>query len=94
MNKTDMQDALASAAGLSKADATRAIDALFGSSGVIASELKGGGKVQITGFGSFVVRDRAARTGRDPRTGEMLQIAAAKALAFKASQALKESLNS
>jgi len=94
VNKTDMQDALASAAGLSKADATRAIDALFGSDGVIASELKGGGKVQITGFGSFVVRDRAARTGRDPRTGQALQIAAAKVPAFKAGQALKDGVNS
>jgi len=93
VNKTDMQDALASAVGLSKADATRAIDALFGSSGIIASELKGGGKVQITGFGSFVVRDRAARTGRDPRTGEALQIAAAKVPAFKAGQALKDGVN-
>ncbi|MCH5373664.1 MAG: HU family DNA-binding protein [Planctomycetes bacterium] len=94
MNKTDMQDALASAAGLSKADATRAIDALFGAGGVIASELKGGGKVQITGFGSFVVRQRAARTGRDPRTGQALQIAAAKVPAFKPGQALKDGVNS
>ncbi len=93
VNKTDMQDALASAAGLSKADATRAIDALFGSSGLIASELKGGGKVQITGFGSFVVRHRAARTGRDPRTGQALQIAAANVPAFKAGQALKDGVN-
>jgi len=94
VNKTDMQDALASAAGLSKADATRAIDALFGAGGVIASELKGGGKVQITGFGSFVVRQRAARTGRDPRTGQALQIAAAKVPAFKPGQALKDGVNS
>lgn len=93
MNKTDMQDALASAAGLSKADATRAIEALFGSSGIIAKELNGGGKVQITGFGSFVVRHRAARTGRDPRTGQSLQIAAAKVPAFKAGQALKDVVN-
>jgi DNA-binding protein HU-beta len=94
VNKTEMQDALASAAGLSKADATRAIDALFGSNGIIATELKGGGKVQITGFGSFVVRHRAARTGRDPRTGQTLQIAAAKVPAFKAGQALKDGVNS
>jgi DNA-binding protein HU-beta len=93
VNKTDMQDALASAAGLSKADATRAIEAIFGSSGIIASELKKGGKVQITGFGSFVVRHRAARTGRDPRTGQSLQIAAANVPAFKAGQALKDGVN-
>jgi DNA-binding protein HU-beta len=94
VNKTDMQDALAAAAGLSKADATRAIDAMFGPNGIIASELKGGGKVQITGFGSFVVRQRAARTGRDPRTGQTLQIAAAKVPAFKPGQALKDGVNS
>ncbi len=93
MNKTELQDALASAAGLSKADATRAVDALFGSSGIIAGELKGGGRVQITGFGSFVVRHRAARTGRDPRTGNALQIAAANVPAFKPGQVLKDSLN-
>lgn len=93
VNKTDMQDALASAAGLSKADATRAIDALFGPRGIIASELKGGGKVQITGFGSFMVRHRAARTGRDPRTGQSLEIGAADVPAFKPGQALKDEIN-
>ena len=93
VNKTELQEALASAANLSKADAARAIDALFGTGGVIAAELKKGGKVQITGFGSFVARQRAARTGRDPRTGNALQIAAATVPAFKAGQALKDALN-
>ena len=93
MNKTELQEALASAADLSKADAARALDALFGPDGLIGSELRKGGKVQVTGFGSFVVRERAARTGRDPRTGAALQIAAAKVPAFKAGQALKDAVN-
>ncbi len=93
MNKTELQEALASAADLSKADAARAIDALFGPTGVIGAELSKGGKVQITGFGSFVVRQRAARTGRDPRTGQALQIPAAKIPAFKVGQALKDTVN-
>jgi len=93
VNKTELQEGLASAANLSKADAARAIDALFGTNGVIAAELKKGNKVQITGFGTFVVRQRAARTGRDPRTGQALQIAAAAVPAFKAGQALKDALN-
>jgi DNA-binding protein HU-beta len=93
VNKTELQETLASEANLSKADAARAVDALFGTGGVIAGELKKGGKVQITGFGSFVVRQRAARTGRDPRTGQALQIAAANVPAFKAGQALKDALN-
>ena len=93
VNKTELQEALASAADLSKADAAKAVDALFGPDGIIGSELRGGGKVQVTGFGSFVVRDRAARTGRDPRTGAALQIPAAKMPAFKAGQALKDVVN-
>ncbi len=93
VNKTELQEALASAANLSKADAARAVEALFGTDGVIAGELKKGGKVQITGFGSFVVRQRAARTGRDPRTGNALQIAAATVPAFKPGQALKDAVN-
>jgi DNA-binding protein HU-beta len=93
VNKTELQEALASAANLSKADAARAVEALFGTDGVIAGELKRGGKVQITGFGTFVVRQRAARTGRDPRTGNALQIAAATVPAFKAGQGLKDAVN-
>jgi len=93
VNKTELQEALASTADLSKADAARAIDALFGPAGIIGAELKKGGKVQITGFGSFVVRKRAARTGRDPRTGQALQISAASVPAFKPGQALKDVVN-
>lgn len=93
MNKTELQEALASSADLSKADAARTVDALFGPDGIIGKELSKGGKVQITGFGSFVVRARAARAGRDPRTGATLQIPAAKIPAFKAGQALKDVVN-
>ena len=84
MNKVELIEALSSRANLSKADAGRAVDALFNGDGVIAGELRGGGRVQVTGFGTFQVRDRAARTGRDPRTGAAIQIKAAKVPAFKA----------
>ena len=93
VNKTELQEALAAAAGLSKADAGRAVDAIFGPAGIVAAELKKGGRVQITGFGSFLVRQRAARSVRDPRTRQPLQIAAAKVPAFKAGQALKDAVN-
>ncbi len=93
MNKTELTEALASQAGLSKADAGRAIEAIFGDTGLIAGALKKGGKVQITGFGTFVARKRKARTGRDPRTGATIQIQAATLPAFKAGQALKDALN-
>ena len=94
MNKTELVEALASTAELSKADAARAIEALFSADGVIGTELRKGGRVQITGFGSFLARKRAARTGRDPRTGQALQIAAATLPAFKPGQALKNAVNS
>ena len=74
MNKVELIESLASRTNLSKADAGRAVDALFTADGVIASALRGGGRVQITGFGTFQVRDRAARTGRDPRTGQPIAI--------------------
>ena len=93
MNKTDLIEALAAEADLSKADAGRAIDALFGTSGVIAKALKSGGKVQITGFGTFQAKQRAARTGRNPKTGESISIAASVAPGFKAGQGLKDALN-
>lgn len=93
MNKTELTEALASQAGLSKADAGRAIEAIFGDAGLIAGTLKRGKKVQITGFGTFVARKRKARTGRDPRTGASIQIQAATLPAFKAGQALKDALN-
>lgn len=93
VNKVELIEALASRANLSKADAGRAVEALFSGDGVIANELRGGGRVQVTGFGTFQVRDRAARTGRDPRTGQPIQIKAAKVPAFKAGQVLKDALN-
>jgi len=93
VNKTEMIEALASEVGFSKADATRAVEAIFGQNGLIARELKSGGRVQITGFGTFVARKRAARSGRDPRTGATIQIAAATLPAFKAGQGLKDALN-
>lgn len=93
MNKTELIDALASQAGLSKADAGRAVEALFGDDGLIAGTLRKGDRVQITGFGTFVARKRAARTGRDPRSGAAINISAANVPAFKPGQALKDALN-
>lgn len=94
MNKTELTDALASAASLTKADAQRAVDALFDTgSGVIAKALRRGGKVQITGFGTFETRNRKARTGRNPRTGDKIQIPASKAVSFRAGKGLKDTVN-
>jgi DNA-binding protein HU-beta len=90
MNKSDLVDAIADSAGLSKADAGRALDAVVDS---ITSALKGGNSVSLVGFGTFSVRDRAARAGRNPRTGETIQIAASKNPAFKAGKALKDAVN-
>ena len=90
MNKSDLIDAIADAAGLSKADAGRALDATVDT---ITSALKGGDSVSLVGFGTFSVRDRAARTGRNPRTGETIKIAASKNPAFKAGKALKDAVN-
>lgn len=93
MNKSELIDALSEATGTTKADAARAIDALFDvDSGIIAKTLKQGGKVTITGFGSFEARKRAARTGRNPRTGESIKIAASVNPAFKAGKGLKDAL--
>lgn len=93
MNKTELIEALSSSTGLSKADAGRTVETLFGDDGLIVKELRAGGKVQITGFGSFVARKRAARAGRDPRTGGTIQIAAATVPAFKAGQGFKDAVN-
>jgi DNA-binding protein HU-beta len=93
VNKTELIEALASQAGLSKADAGRAVEALFGDDGLIAGTLRKGDRVQITGFGTFVARKRAARTGRDPRSGAEIKISAANVPAFKPGQALKDALN-
>ena len=81
MNKNDLVSAVAGHAHLSKADAGRAVDALFAS---IEAALTSGDEVRIVGFGSFSVAHRAASTGRNPRTGEAIQIAASKQPKFKA----------
>lgn len=91
MNKNDLISSVADSSGLSKADAGRAVDAVFES---IASALKGGGDVRIVGFGTFAVAHRAATTGRNPRTGEAIQIAASKQPKFKAGAPLKDAVNS
>lgn len=93
MNKSDLVDALADATGMTKADAGRAVDALFSpDGGIIARTLKGGGRVQITGFGTFEAKHRKARTGRNPRTGETIRIAATKTPSFRAGKGLKDGI--
>jgi DNA-binding protein HU-beta len=90
MNKSDLVDAIAESAGLSKADAGRALDAFVDT---VTDALKAGDGVSLVGFGTFSVRDRAARTGRNPRTGDTIQIKASKNPAFKAGKALKDAVN-
>ena len=93
MNKSDLVDALADATGMTKADAARAVDAMFSpDGGVIAKALKGGKRVQITGFGTFESKHRKARQGRNPRTGETIQIAATNTPAFRAGKGLKDAI--
>lgn len=87
MNKTELVAAVAEQAELSKKDAEKALKAF---SNVVAEELKKGGKVQLVGFGTFEVSERAARTGRNPQTGETIQIAASKTPKFKAGKALRD----
>ena len=90
MNKSDLISAIADNSCLSKADAARTLDA---TTIVISSALASGDSVAITGFGSFLVRARAARTGRNPQTGAAIQISASNAPTFKAGKLLKESVN-
>ena len=90
MNKNDLAEAVAEATDNSKADAAKAVDCVFET---ISAALKSGDSVQLIGFGSFSVADRAAREGRNPRTGETLQIAASKQPKFKAGKALKDAVN-
>jgi len=92
VNKAELTAALAMRTKMSKADATRAVEALFDDKGIIASELKKGAKVQITGFGNFEARKRAARMGRNPATGEVIKIPAKKKIAFRAAKELKEAV--
>ena len=90
MNKGDLIEVVADDAGLSKADATRAVDAVIGA---VTKALKTGDQVSLVGFGTFAVKKRAARQGRNPRTGETIQIAASKVPGFKAGKALKDAVN-
>ncbi len=93
MNKSDLVDALAGATGMTKADASRAVDALFSpSDGIIAQALRGDRRVQITGFGTFEAKHRKARMGRNPRTGQTIQIAATKTPGFRAGKGLKDAV--
>ncbi|MDE2148895.1 MAG: HU family DNA-binding protein [Gammaproteobacteria bacterium] len=89
MNKAELIAAVADKTDLSKADAGRAMDGLIE---VIAKALKKNDKVSIVGFGTFAVRKRAARQGRNPKTGAPLKIAASKTPAFKAGKALKDAI--
>ncbi|AHY60079.1 DNA-binding protein HU-beta [compost metagenome] len=90
MNKTELIDAVAEAADLTKAESNRAVDAVIAS---ITKALKGGDAVTLVGFGTFQVRARAARTGRNPKTGDTIKIAASNNPSFKAGKALKDAVN-
>lgn len=90
MNKQELVAAMADQTGLSKKDTEKALKAF---TDVVAEELKKGEKVQLVGFGTFEVAERAAREGRNPQSGAVMQIPASKAPKFKAGKALKDSLN-
>ena len=89
MNKGELLNAMADGSGLSKTDAERALDAMIDA---IKTALQKGDQVALVGFGTFVVRERAARTGRNPRTREEITIPASKAPAFKPGKALKDAV--
>ena len=88
-NKAELVENVAKKTGLTKKDATAAVEAVFGS---IQDDLKKGDKVQLIGFGTFKVRNRAARKGRNPQTGKEIEIAASKVPAFKPGKALKDAV--
>jgi len=90
MNKAELIDAVAGSANLTKVDAGRAVDALVD---VIAGALKGDDEVVLVGFGTFTVRKRAARSGRNPRTGDIISIPASNLPAFKPGKALRDAVN-
>lgn len=90
MNKSELIDHIATSADLSKAAATRALDAMIGA---VKTTLKKNGSVTLVGFGTFTVGKRAARTGRNPRTGEAIKIKSAKVPKFKPGKALKDAVN-
>jgi DNA-binding protein HU-beta len=90
MNKNDLIDAVAERTSLAKSDAARAVEAVLGA---ITDSLQKGDAVTLSGFGTFATKERAARTGRNPRTGEAIQIAASKVPGFKAGKGLKDAVN-
>ena len=90
MNKSELCDAIAEQANLSKADAGRSLDALIKT---IETTLKAGDAIALIGFGTFAIKDRAERTGRNPQTGKEITIAAAKIPSFKPGKALKDAVN-
>ena len=90
MNKNDLVAAVSGSAGLSKADSAKAVDSVFDS---ITGSLKGGNEVRLVGFGTFSVANRKASEGRNPRTGEKIQIPALRQPKFKAGKALKDAVN-
>jgi len=90
VNKNELVDAVASAADLKKSEATQAVDAVFEA---ITGALKKGDEVRLVGFGTFAVSNRAASEGRNPRTGDKIQIAASKQPKFKAGKGLKDAVN-
>ena len=90
MNKNDLVGQVAQDTGLSKVDAARAVDSVFDN---IAGSLRNKGEVRLVGFGTFSVSHRKATTGRNPRTGEIIQISASNQPKFKAGKALKDAVN-
>ncbi|MFT6301207.1 MAG: DNA-binding protein HU-beta [Granulosicoccus sp.] len=90
MNKGEFVDAVAAKGEMTKADAANAVDAVLEA---VTAAMKDGDQVTLVGFGTFLVRRREARTGRNPRTGEPLQIAASNVPSFKAGKALKDAVN-
>jgi len=90
MNKSELIEAIAQAADVPKAQASRVLDAM---ASVVGDALAEGKQVSMVGFGTFMVRERPARSGRNPRTGETIQIAASKTPSFKAGKALKDRVN-
>lgn len=90
MNKSDLIDHIAKSADISKAGATRALDAMIGA---VKATLKKNGTVTLVGFGTFSVGKRAARVGRNPRTGDAIKIKAAKVPKFRPGKALKDAIN-
>lgn len=90
MNKSELIEAIAASADIPKAAASRALDAMIDS---VTESLQKGDSVALVGFGTFTVKERAARTGRNPQTGQPIDISAAKVPTFKAGKALKDSVN-